>query len=54
MAIPELLYTNVGGNLLPALPLTDNQFVNEYENIPVAPGTDVFLLGNLPSLGGNT
>lgn len=37
MAIPELLYTNVGGNLLPALPLTDNQFVNEYENIPVAP-----------------
>ncbi|CAL9168032.1 unnamed protein product [Musa hybrid cultivar] len=37
MAIPELLYTNVGGNLLPALPLTHNQFVNDYENIPVAP-----------------
>ncbi|RRT67783.1 hypothetical protein B296_00016662 [Ensete ventricosum] len=36
-AIPELLYTNVGGNFLPALPVTDNQFVNDYENTPVAP-----------------
>ncbi|RZR80675.1 hypothetical protein BHM03_00006730, partial [Ensete ventricosum] len=36
-AIPELLYTNVGGNFLPALPVTDNQFVNDYENAPVAP-----------------
>ncbi|CAL9129274.1 unnamed protein product [Musa textilis] len=37
MAIPELLYTNVGGNLVPALPLTEDQFVNDYENIPAAP-----------------